>query len=69
MVTAVDIDPVFDCGRDCGPVVSSNCIEEFLGDANVGLFRPFAVIDRVEAARDTLASRVLNNEPSNSSSN
>ena len=43
--------------------IASNGVEQFLNRSQVSLFRPFTLINGVEAARYALATRILHNEP------
>ena len=63
MVATINFFPVFDHPLDGKHVILADGIEKFGCCLNVGGFAPFAFVDRIKAAGNTLSSRIFLDEP------
>jgi hypothetical protein len=62
MVSVIDVHAILDQMSDSNGVVGSDSGEKLLGWSYINLGTPFTDVDGIEAARNTLTTRVFLNE-------
>jgi len=63
MVTSINVHFLIDHPEYGNTVEGDDSLAKLLCFTDVGLFSPFTVIDRIEAAGDALATRIRLDEP------
>jgi len=66
VVASIDIHFFLDHPEYGDAIEGDDSLTKLFGFSDVGLFSPFTIVDRIEAPRDALATRILLDEPARS---
>ena len=62
MVASINVSFFLDHPEHCNAIEGDDGVAKLLCFSDVGLFGPFAIVDRIEAPRDALAARIFLDE-------
>ena len=63
MVASIDVHPFLYHSEYGKAIEGNNSFAKLFSFSDVCLFGPFTIVNRIEASRDALATRILLNEP------